>query len=1430
MFSNSVQGIPRLDDIRPGECLGCYYKGNEELLGLLKGTVFRILSKGHALITFLKDFSYYEDSGEDKDVRTIISAPDVTDLSHIESPLNANIFLSRLEDEVSRRNENGQQGIMVCIDMAYIPDAIVSRESFKNFCQALLLSKVMNRCMILCLYDHKSTPGEIIEASLQIHPAVIEEGLILENSLYVPMQAAGYEPLKVNPGCMYLEVLKQHAKAIKDIYSYIVSDDTGPVGVRGIAWDVTKEFDSQKVITKSEEKYQGILDEMEDAYVETDLKGRIVFLNPASCRAIGYSLEEATGLYFRQFCARDDVARLIEYYGEIYRTGNPGKPIRFKLIQRDGVSFRFFEMVTSLIIDKGGIPTGFRGVGRDNTERIKTEEALSKSENRFRLITENITDSIWLADLNLKPIYISPSLERERGYTLEEIQNVPLEKTFAPGSLEQAMEIISREFTPERLACKGQSISATGEFELYRKDGSKLWMELTQKLIRDHDGNPLYFMGFGQNITEGMKSEKALRKSEEKYRSILEEMLDYYTELDLFGNLTFANPAIQKISGYSYEEELLGMNYRKFCIPEEHEKLKQYYSEIFITGKPGKPIIWNIINKYGDIIPSEQIVSLMRDNRGNPIGFRSLGRNLTERIKAEQALRESEEKYRSILENMEDIYCEMDLRGKCSFVNASACRAAGCTREEMLALNFINITVPHQTDQIQQYYAEIFKTGQPGKPIVWEAVGNNKEIGLYEIVASLMRDSSGKPIGFSGLGRDITERCKAEEELRMAEAKYRSIFDNAVEGIFQIKPDNTFLSANNSMANMLGYDSPSELLADGTDKSYDRFISSHDISKLRRGMAMTGSISDYEMKIIRRDGSTFFASLSCHSIEGSDGNLLYYEGSAIDITGRIMKEKAEREREAAEADTKAKGKFLASMSHEIRTPMNGVIGMIGLLSETELNPEQRDYAETIKNSAESLLSVINDILDFSKIEAGKLDLESIDLNLRTVMEGVVDILAFRAYEKGLHLACIIDPDVPTRVIGDPTRIRQIITNLLGNAIKFTHRGEILLHVTLKEDQDDKALIHFSVKDTGVGIPGDKIGMLFKAFTQVDTSTMRKYGGTGLGLSICRLLAEMMGGSIGAESKEGEGSTFWCSIPFTKKHDSDDFIDAEADMVGTRVLIVDGNATVRRSVSSLLNSWKCCSEEAANTEDAVKKLMTGAAVGNPFRIAVIDSMIPETGGEALAKRIIEDPVFSDMAIIMMTPMGRQADRAISGHSDRINVVAKPVKQSSLFNLIMSIIGRPLTKEVPLEAAADACPVVMKSSVKILLAEDNWVNQKVACKILEKMGYEADVVETGSHVIKRLEKTPYDLVFMDIEMPEMDGIEATCVIRDKDSSVLNHDIYIIAMTAHVMKQDLDRCLEAGMNDYITKPIQTKKLKEAIEKSNAYLKDLPCKKDKK
>jgi two-component system sensor histidine kinase/response regulator len=664
---------------------------------------------------------------------------------------------------------------------------------------------------------------------------------------------------------------------------------------------------------------------------------------------------------------------------------------------------------------------------------------------------------------------------------------------------------------------------------------------------------------------------------------------------------------------------------------------------------------------------------------------------------------------------------------------------------------------------------------------------------------------------------DLQERTN---ELQEACEQKNAIVQTALDAVVSMSADGHITAWNSQAEQMFGY-SAAEVLGRSASKTIipERFREQHEAGLLRYQATGVAKIlnSRIEMTALRRDGKEFPVELSIAAI--GNGAETGFSAFVRDITDRLQAaDNLCRAQEAAEMANSAKSEFLANMSHEIRTPMNGILGMTELLLDTELTAEQQESLDLVKSSAESLMRVINDILDYSKIEAGKLDLDPVEFRLRDALEDTLKTLALRAHRKGLELTCDIAADVPVRVVGDPGRLRQIVVNLVGNAIKFTEEGEVVVRARLRDQSADGFWLHFEVSDTGIGVPLEKQQLIFDPFAQADGSTTRRFGGTGLGLTISSRLVALMGGQIGLESQPGCGSTFHFDAHFGRAESP--AVDTTSSNLpklhGLRVLVVDDNATNRRVLTGILRLWQTRPTAVDGGPAAIEELRRAAAAGEPYPLLLTDAMMPDMDGFMLVEELRKDPSLAPRTIMMLTSADRQADAERCRRLGMAAHLVKPVKADDLQIAILAALSGALReKRAPSrQNMTQAAPAHPAQQLRILLAEDNPVNQRVALHILQKGGHSVLAVGNGREAVDALASEDFDVVLMDVQMPDMDGFEATHAIRMREQITGRH-VPIVAMTAHAMRGDRERCLEAGMDEYLAKPVRATELLQLIQK---------------
>ncbi|MGH9403810.1 MAG: PAS domain-containing protein [Terriglobia bacterium] len=863
----------------------------------------------------------------------------------------------------------------------------------------------------------------------------------------------------------------------------------------------------------------------------------------------------------------------------------------------------------------------------------------------------------------------------------------------------------------------------------------------------------------------------------------------------------FFDPQLAQ-SYYEHDQEIMRTRQRR---------LGQELKEVW----PGKPDTWAACTK----VP-------FYDAEGEVAGIIGISRDITDRKRVEEDLRYQKSFLDTLMDNIPDAIYFKDLQSRFLRNTRAHAKKLGIDDpSELIGKSDFDLFGAEHAQAAFDDEQEIIRTGQP--------VINKEERETYPdrpdtwalTTKMAFYDTQGKVAGTFGVSRDITKRKNMEDAARASETRYRVLFERSLAGVYRSGLDGRVLDCNDTFMRAFGYESREELISMpvstlyGSESGREPFLA----ALLDRKV-----LTNYENCLRRKDGSVFWVLENASLAEGHNGDPPVIEGTFIDIT-EIKKAGVElhRAKEAAEAANVAKSEFLANMSHEIRTPMNGILGMTELALDTGLTAEQREYLDMVHASANSLLTLINDILDFSKIEAKQLDLDAIEFNLRDSLDETIKNLALRAHQKGLEIACDTDPDVPDNVIADPTRLRQIIVNLAGNAIKFTERGEVVARIVLEDRGPAECTLHFSVSDTGIGIAPNQQKKIFDAFAQADSSTTRKYGGTGLGLSISARLVELMHGSIWVESEPGRGSTFHFTVRVGLPETAGPPVESadESALRDIRVLVVDDHATNRQILGDTLRRMGAKPLLVDSAKDGIQALEEACQENAPFKLMLSDVHMPEMDGFQLAKQIKQNPQLTSGIIMMLSSGGQRGDAARCRRLGVSAYLTKPVSRSDLRKAILKVLGgapvsdaaRPLVTRHSLreESKEDGHhePAPLTMGLRILLAEDNKVNQVLAVRLLEKRGHRVTVVGDGRGALAAIEKLPLDLVLMDVQMPGMDGREAASILREKEKAIGGH-LPIIAMTAHAMKGDREMCLQSGMDGYVSKPIRQDDLWRTID----------------
>ncbi|MFN8095670.1 MAG: response regulator [Vicinamibacteria bacterium] len=757
--------------------------------------------------------------------------------------------------------------------------------------------------------------------------------------------------------------------------------------------------------------------------------------------------------------------------------------------------------------------------------------------------------------------------------------------------------------------------------------------------------------------------------------------------------------------------------------------------------------------------------------------------------------------FRGLVEVADDVIFRTGSDGRFTYVNPAVQDVLGYEPSDLLGRRFLDFVRPDYREQARRYYEDQRQQGIPNTYCEFPMITQSgQELWVGQRVQLVMHGD--RFAGLQGLARDITPRNLAQEAVEREREQLRQIVTHAPVAMAMLDLERRHVAHSSRWLRYLGHAGPS-VVGRTVDEVWPGMPERY---RTVLDRALAGEVvSEPEDALEREDGSRVYLRWTVHPWRDASGAVagVVLVAQSIDLLVRA--------RQAALEASRLKSEFVANMSHEIRTPMNGVIGMTRLLLDTGLTPEQREYAEIIDSSGRALLEIINDILDFSKIEAGRLELDVADFDLRRAVREVLGSFAEAAQAKGLELLCLIRHDVPSALRGDPGRLRQVLTNLVGNAVKFTETGEVVLRVTPAEASDDLVRVRFEVRDTGVGIDPELKSRLFQSFVQGDGSVTRRHGGTGLGLAISRRLVGLMGGEIDVESRPGQGSTFFFTARFRRQAPAAVDRAPAGRLAGRRVLVVDDNATNRQILKQQLGYWGMRVSAVDSGPMALSALQQAGPLGASFDLAILDMKMPEMDGLTLARAIKEKPELDDLRLVLLTSFGQRGHGAEASRIGIAGYLTKPVDEGDLYDCLAEVLGGPRDHAKHLVTRHSLREAREDHVAHLLVAEDNEVNQKVAVRILEKLGFSVEVAENGREAVEACERSRYDAVLMDVQMPEMDGFEATRRIREAEGGARRTPI--VAMTANAMKGDREKCLAAGMDDYVSKPITPKDVEAVL-----------------
>jgi two-component system, sensor histidine kinase and response regulator len=1153
---------------------------------------------------------------------------------------------------------------------------------------------------------------------------------------------------------------------------------------------------------------KAVIDGTTDGIFVKDLEHRFLMINRGGADQVGKSPEEVIGASVHDLFAPESAQRIVKRDDEILTSG---KTVTYELLvtTKAGVE-RTYLATRGPYRDRHGSVVGMIGVNRDISARKRSDKALAASERRYRRLVDDGQGLICTHDLDGKLLSVNPAAAASLGYTIEEMLGHNLNEYLTP-------EV--RPSFAHYLAAINSEQNVNGFLHLLNKQGeARIWNFRNSRI--DEPGAATYVLGYAQDVTESKQAEEDMRKLTQRLSLATKVGNIGIWDWDFRTNCINWDERMRDIYGVDSETVIDRVLWQKLVLPEDLA-IAEGAVERTLDRKTQEVAEFRIQRADDGSLRYVQTAQGVILNR-NGAAIRVIGLNIdiTDRKQLELTLQQERIFLRTLIDNIPDSIYVKDLSLRKIIANPAEVRISGVQSEaDVLGKDDFEF---HPKELAEKFLADDQKVLETGEALVncEEYVLDQQGQKHWLLTTKIpLRDEGGKIIGIIGMGRNITARKQIDQALKDSEARFRDLFENASDLVCTMDLQANITSVNKSGERLTGYTQ-----SEAVRMNLAQMMTPEKFAVVQKMMKLKLDADDltttYEMEIVRKGGGYVTLEISSRLLR-QQGRETGIQAIGRDITQRKQVEaELKRARDAALESVRLKSQFLANMSHEIRTPMNGVIGMTDLLLETDLSTSQREYADTIQTSSEALLRIIDDILDFSKIEAGLLRFDKVDFELRGSVEATVELLAERAQAKGLEVASLVYRDVPTALRGDPGRLRQVLTNLIGNAVKFTDQGEVVVRVTKMSETATEAVLRFEIQDTGIGISEEDQWGLFQAFTQADGSTTRKYGGTGLGLAISKQLVELMGGTIGIESIPGRGSSFWFTGRFEKQTGVAPAKEPVSNLRGTRVLIVDDNATNRNILKHQTSSWGMIATEAESGERALEILRDGVEKGEPFVIAVLDLMMPDMDGFQLAQAIKGDPALASVALVLLPSFVERGHVERSRQAGIAAYLQKPVRQSQLFECLSTLStasGRESAQMLPVVTESTRGSDAQRQdrtywNVRILIAEDNLVNQKVALSQLSSLGYRADAVPNGLELLKALETRNVDLILMDCQMPEMDGFAATKEIRRREGS--GRHTTIIAMTANALDGDQERCLAAGMDDYLSKPVRAEALRLKLQ----------------